>query len=165
MLIQNMTAQESRIFLGRIGMGRLGCSRSNQPYVIPIYFAYEGDRLFGFSTFGQKIDWMRANPLVCVEADEVFSHNNWRSVVVLGRFEELTDKPEHDDIRRTAQNALENRAMWWQTAFAASQLRRKSKPPSPVFYCIHIDDITGHKALPDAVELPFTSKRLIRKAS
>lgn len=165
MLIQRMTTQECRLFLARAGMGRLACSRANQPYVIPIYFAYQSDRLYGFSTLGQKIEWMRENPLVCVEADEVFAQNNWRSVVVLGHFEELGDQPESKVLRREAQDALENRAMWWQTAYAASQSRRKPKPAQPIFYCIHIDDLTGHKALPDAVEAPFTLKRPLRKAS
>lgn len=40
MLIQKMSLQECREFLGRMGKGRLACSRGNQPYVIPIYFAY-----------------------------------------------------------------------------------------------------------------------------
>jgi len=161
MLMQKMNGQECREFLGRAGMGRLGCARNNQPYVIPIYFAYEGDRLYCFSTFGQKIEWMRANPLVCVEADEVFAHNNWKSVVVLGRFQDLSDRPESDEVRRTAQATLEKRSMWWQTAYAANQPRRKTQPTQPVFYCIHIDDISGHKALPDAIEAPPLQTRPI----
>jgi len=107
---------------------------------------------------------MRANPLVCVEADEVFAYNNWKSVVLLGRFDELSDRPDSEELRREAQATLEKRSMWWQTAYAASQSRRKPKPPLPIFYCIHIDDITGHKAVPDAVEAPFTGKRPLRKA-
>ena len=88
MLIQEMSPHGCRDLLARLGLGRLGCARNNQPYIIPIYFAYEPDRLYGFSTVGQKIEWMRANPLVCVEADEVVNHNDWASVIVLGRYEE-----------------------------------------------------------------------------
>jgi nitroimidazol reductase NimA-like FMN-containing flavoprotein (pyridoxamine 5'-phosphate oxidase superfamily) len=72
----------------------LDALKNNQPYVVPIYFAYEPDRLYGFSTVGQKVEWMRDNPLVCVEADEVRAHNEWASVVVLGRYEELSDRPD-----------------------------------------------------------------------
>jgi nitroimidazol reductase NimA-like FMN-containing flavoprotein (pyridoxamine 5'-phosphate oxidase superfamily) len=32
-----------------------------------MYFAYETDYLCGLSTFGRKIEWMRANPKVCVK--------------------------------------------------------------------------------------------------
>ena len=130
--------------LERLGAGRLGCARDNQPYIVPIYFAYEPDRLYGFSTVGQKIEWMRRNPKVCVEADEVIAHNNWVSAVAVGRFEELTDKPGYERIRRQAQAVLKKRAMWWQTAYAASQSRSQPKPAEPIFYCIHIEELTGH---------------------
>ena len=152
MLIREMNNRECRELLARVGTGRLGCARGNQPYVVPIYFAYEADHLYGFSTVGQKIEWMRENPLVCVEADEVHAHNQWASVVVLGRYEELPDKPEYAEIRRQAQSILESRAMWWQTGYAAAQSRTERKPALPVFYCIRIEALTGHAARPDEVE-------------
>ena len=159
MLIREMNPQECRGLLMRLGSGRLGVAQNNQPYVVPIYFAYEPDRLYGFSTVGQKIEWMRANPLVCVEADEVVSHNNWASVVVFGRYEELPDKPEYAPLRLHAQEVLEKRAMWWQTGYAASQVRGGRKPAAPIFYCIHIEEITGHKGAQDVVESSLSVKR------
>src|SRR5215469_5897073 len=88
MLIREMNAQECRNLLARLSMGRLACAKDDQPYVVPIFFAYEPDRLCGVSTVGQKLEWIRDNTLVCVEADEVLAHNHWESVVVLGRYEE-----------------------------------------------------------------------------
>jgi uncharacterized protein len=164
MLIREMNSEECRDLLTRLGSGRLGVARNNQPYVVPIYFAYEPDRLYGFSTVGQKIEWMRANPLVCVEADEVVSHNNWASVVVLGRYEELPDKPEYATLRLHAQSILEKRAMWWQTGYAASQARRGPKQAAPVFYCIHVEGLSGHKAEPDAVESSLSARRPTSKS-
>jgi uncharacterized protein len=162
-LIRQMDVQECRDLLTRLGTGRLGCARNNQPYVVPIYFAYEPDRLYGFSTFGQKIEWMRDNPLVCVEADEVRARNEWASVVVLGRYEELADRPEYAEVRRQARAILEKRAMWWQTGYAASQPRINPKPATPVFYCIHIEEISGHRAEPDEVESSFSDRYSTRK--
>jgi hypothetical protein len=147
-LILEMKPQECRELLARVGMGRLGCARNNQPYVVPIYFAYEPDHLYGFSMVGQKIEWMRDNPLVCVEADEVRTHNQWASVVVLGRYEELPDKPEYSELRRQAQSVLGKRSMWWQTGYVASQSRGGPKPTDPVFYWIHIEEISGSRAAP-----------------
>jgi nitroimidazol reductase NimA-like FMN-containing flavoprotein (pyridoxamine 5'-phosphate oxidase superfamily) len=164
MFIREMSAQECRDLLARLGTGRLGCARNNQPYVVPIYFAYEPERLYGFSTVGQKIEWMRDNPLVCVEADDVRAHNEWASVVVLGRYEELTDKPGYAEVRRQAQSVLERRALWWQTGYAASQSRHGPKPAAPVFYCIHIEGISGHRAVPDEIESPPPARRPTRKA-
>jgi uncharacterized protein len=162
-LIREIDPTECRNLLARLGTGRLGCARNNQPYVVPIYFAYEPDRLYGFSTIGQKIEWMRENPLVCVQTDEVHGHNEWESVVVLGRYEELPDTPGYSELRRQAQSVLEKRSMWWQTAYAASQSRVKPKPATPVFYCIHIEEVSGHKATPDEIELALSDAH-VRKS-
>lgn len=71
MLIQELTRQASLDLLARTHLGRLACTQGARPYVVPVYFAYHNGYLYSFSTVGQKIEWMRANPLVCVEADEV----------------------------------------------------------------------------------------------
>src|ERR1022692_3681570 len=123
MLICDMNAQECGDLLTRLGVGRLACSHDDQPYIVPVYFAYEPDRLYGFATFGRKIDWMRSNPLVCVEADEVRSHFEWQSVIVLGRYEEYPDTSQYKELRVQAQALLEKRYLWWQTAYAANQAR------------------------------------------
>ena len=53
-MINEMTQKECRELLARSRVGRLGCSRDNQPYVVPIYFAYEADYIYAFATLGQK---------------------------------------------------------------------------------------------------------------
>jgi nitroimidazol reductase NimA-like FMN-containing flavoprotein (pyridoxamine 5'-phosphate oxidase superfamily) len=45
---------------------------------------------------------MRANPLVCVEVDEVAANDQWVSVIAFGRYEELPGTPGCDDLRRPA---------------------------------------------------------------
>ena len=70
MFIHEMTEGECRAALERGSFGRLACAKDNEPYVLPIYFSYDGRHLYGFSTLGQKIEWMRSNPLVCLEIDE-----------------------------------------------------------------------------------------------
>ena len=152
MLIRELDRQECKDLLARLGFGRLACAHEYQPYIVPIYFAYEPDRLYGFGTIGKKIEWMRSNPLVCVEADEVQSHLEWASVIVQGRYEEFPDTPKYSEARQQAQSALEKRSMWWQTGFAAAQTRAKFDRDIPVFYCIHIEEISGRRALPDPVE-------------
>jgi len=91
MLVSEMGRHESSDILARVGFGRLACAHENQPYIVPIYFAYEPDHLYGFATMGQKIEWMRLNPLVCVEVDEIHSDVDWTSIVVKGRYEELPE--------------------------------------------------------------------------
>lgn len=149
MLVQDLNEKECWTLLKRLGFGRLGCARKNQPYVVPIYFACEPDRLFGFSTVGQKIEWMRTNPFVCIEADEVLDADNWTSVLVFGRYEELSDDPKNAALRVRAHSLMEKRTLWWQPAIASAQTRDEHFGPFPVFFCIHIDEMTGHRASPD----------------
>jgi nitroimidazol reductase NimA-like FMN-containing flavoprotein (pyridoxamine 5'-phosphate oxidase superfamily) len=155
MLLTELSKQECHELIARLGYGRLACARDNQPYIVPVYFACEGDRIYGFGTMGKKIEWMRANPRVCVEADEVNSHNDWSSVVIQGRYQELPETPEFASLRLHAQAALEKRHLWWQTGFAAAQTRVKFDRDIPVFYCVHIEEISGHRAAADPVEASF----------
>jgi hypothetical protein len=149
MVIRDMTEGECRHALARLSFGRLACARDNQPYVVPIYFAYDGRHLYGFSTPGRKIDWMRANPLVCLEVDERTSLDDWLSVVVSGRYQELLDTPAFADDRAQALQALQKHATWWgYTAIPGAEWRRKAGPFTPIFYRIQIDELTGHRATP-----------------
>ncbi len=153
MLITEMTQRESRALLEGLGSGRLACARENQPYIVPIFFAYEENHLYGLSTLGRKIEWMRANPLVCVQADEIRNYMDWKSVVVLGRFEELPDDEPHRRSRGHAVTLLSRRSRWWQGAYATDRLRSHSGEPVPVIFCIHVVEITGHRAEPDPGDL------------
>jgi nitroimidazol reductase NimA-like FMN-containing flavoprotein (pyridoxamine 5'-phosphate oxidase superfamily) len=165
MLLQEMDVQECKELLTHLGSGRLACARNNQPYVIPIYFAVSNDMIYSFATCGKKIEWMRENPLVCLEVDQVRSQNYWDSVIVLGKFEEIPDQPEFALERNQAQMVLDQRALWWQTAYASSQPRTEHKPPEPIFFRVRIDEITGHKARPDAIETTFSGGKLGKKVA
>ncbi len=98
MVIQEMSEEECLQALSKMRLARLACAHENQPYVIPVYLTYdEATRcLYGFTTPGQKIEWMRANPLVCVEVDDITAYDQWVSVIAFGRFEELTESPGSD---------------------------------------------------------------------
>ena len=152
MRIGEMTQKDCREVLAHTFLGRLGCSREDQPYVVPIYFVYEPDHLYGFATDGQKIDWMRTNPKVCVEMDEITNHFQWTSVVLYGRYRELPDLPQYAEERDHARKVLETRSLWWQTAFASRRLKSADDFIPPLFYCIEIDSMTGYRAVADAGE-------------
>jgi uncharacterized protein len=98
MKIREMSEAECLEELGRSRLARLACAHENQPYVIPVSLTCdEATRcLYGFTTPGQKVEWMRANPLVCVEVDDATAYDQWVSVIVFGRFEELTESPGSD---------------------------------------------------------------------
>jgi uncharacterized protein len=154
MFIHEMTEAECRSALQNATCGRLGCARDNQPYVVPIYFAFGGRHVYGFTTVGQKVEWMRANPKVCLEIDERISHNQWMSVIVFGHYEELPAQPKYDAERMEAHRVLKQHAMWWEPAYISDAHRESSHSIEPVFYRIRIDRMTGHRATPDEAEIP-----------
>ena len=61
-----------------------------QPDVVPIYFSFDREELcvYAFSTVGQKIEWMRNNPKVCLEVEDITDKDHWTTVIVIGRYAE-----------------------------------------------------------------------------
>lgn len=153
MFIRNMTEAECRHALETASVGRLACAHDNQPYVVPIYFAYHGHHLYATSTIGQKIEWMRTNPLVCVEVDNVTSHDEWMSVIVLGRYQELPDLPEFKCAREQALYLLQRRsAWWWEPACVHENHRDTPHSCTPVAFRIHINRVSGLRATSDSIQ-------------
>jgi len=154
--IHELTYQECRHILQKACVGRLGCARDNQPYVVPIHFDFNDTYIYGFTTLGQKIEWMRANPLVCLEVDEEISDQQWTSIIIFGRYEELPDTPEHFAARTRAHAFLQTRALWWEPAYISQAHRDQPHSLTPIFYRIQIDSMTGHRATADVSETVIT---------
>jgi uncharacterized protein len=108
MTIREMSETECLQVLARARLARLACARENQPYIVPVYLTYDETSgcLYGFTTPGQKIEWMRANPLVCVDVDRIAAYDQWVSVIAFGRFEELPETPGSDGARLPALERL-----------------------------------------------------------
>jgi uncharacterized protein len=149
MLIHEMTQSECAAFLTSASVGRLGCSLDDQPYVVPITFAFEPGYLYVISTFGQKIKWMRKNPKVCVEVTTTGPDSEWTSVIANGRYQELPE-PQFTDERAHAHKLLSKGHHWGQNAFAERRLKSDSDLIAPLYFRIQIDSVTGLRAAADA---------------
>jgi hypothetical protein len=90
----DMSPAEMHALLQRESFGHLGCARDGRPYVVPMHYAYDGKDLYFFTTEGMKTQYIQANPQVCLQIEEVTDSMNWRSVMVVGRANELTQKDE-----------------------------------------------------------------------
>ena len=133
MIIHELTRTASVDLLARAHLGRLACARANQPYVVPIFFAYHENCLYCATTLGQKVEWMRENPLVAVEVDEIDDAQQWQSVVVSGRYEEFADTPAMGDMRKLAWSLLqEANPLWWEPALAETILGGAERPMAPL---------------------------------
>ena len=67
---------------------------NEHPLLVPIPCFYRSGRFYVLSGSGQKIEAMRRNPSVTLEIDRFRATNDWESVVVQGRYEELSTGPE-----------------------------------------------------------------------
>jgi nitroimidazol reductase NimA-like FMN-containing flavoprotein (pyridoxamine 5'-phosphate oxidase superfamily) len=142
-IVHELTPAECRDVLTRSHLGRLACARAGQPYVIPISFDFDGEHVYSFATLGQKVVWMRDNPLVCLEVDDIVDKFNWTTVVVFGRYQELKTRAEHLGAKDRARELFELREEWWQPAAAKTQAPEKHVP---IVYRITIDRISGRRA-------------------
>ena len=145
MTIHELTAAECEDFLDRATVGRLGCAHKDQPYIVPvsIYFSRGEKSLYGFTTVGKKVEWMRANPKVCVEVDAISDQYQWTTVLVMGRYEEL-DGSQAQSGRRRALELFQEQSRWWLPAGA--RLSSGVEHASPVIYRIHISSMSGRRA-------------------
>lgn len=146
MNIIEMNRQECLDLLSQERIGRLACCREGQPYVVPVNFALEGIYLYSFSLVGQKIEWMRANPAVCMQVDSLHRHGDWSSVVVNGRFEELPDRVGWKQARDRAWTMLSSHANWWEPG-GVKPVAQAQTPH--LFYRIVIESMTGRRAASD----------------
>ena len=147
MVIQEMTAPECRAMLAGRKIARLACARNNQPYVVPVQLDFDGEFFYGYSTVGLKVEWMRENPLVCLEIDTITSQVEWETVVVFGQYEELPPTPENEELRRVADRLFQEHPMWWEPA---SVPVAGQQPRSPVVFRIRITSVTGRRAFTDS---------------
>jgi len=91
--------------LNRNPVGHLGLSWKNQPYVVPLLFAFKEGKIYVHSAdSGMMMDFLRNNPSVCFEVDEFLDvvpgplpckwTNTYRSVIAFGTAQILTDSDE-----------------------------------------------------------------------
>jgi len=141
-VIEEMTDGECRAMLAASDVGRLACSLHDQPYIVPVHLYLDGECLYGFTTLGQKIEWMRQNPLVCVEIDDTTTRWQWSSVVVSGQYEELPHGPATEDPRSVAARLFQRHPMWWEPALVPLA---SHEPRVPILFRIRIRQMTGRR--------------------
>ncbi|MGH9819889.1 MAG: pyridoxamine 5'-phosphate oxidase family protein [Pyrinomonadaceae bacterium] len=100
--VREMDDQEILELLTHTGYGHLACSQHNQPYLVPIHYAYEEPNIYIYTTEGKKSEIIEENPRICLQVEDVQDNKHWKSVIVTGRAERLTD----EDTRSAALKAV-----------------------------------------------------------
>lgn len=146
MNLRNMTQTECLTLLEGAHYGHLACCSEGQPYVVPIYFAFHARVAYSFSMPGRKVEWMRQNPRVCLQVEEAPPGGGWKSVVINGKFQELSDNDTWHEERMHAWSLLEKHLNWWEMG----SLKPEEAPPvhksKHLFYGIYMSDLSGRAA-------------------
>ena len=90
-MIKNLEASECLKILKQNYIGHLAYIFQNRPFVIPITYFYDQktNSIIGYSSEGHKTKALRILSAVSIEVSEIESVNNWQSVLVHGKYEEL----------------------------------------------------------------------------
>lgn len=126
-------------------VGRLGCTDGKSVYVVPVTYTYDGQYIYGQTRPGKKLDILRKNPTVCFEIDVMTDMRNWQSILVYGKFQELT-KEEAEKARDILYNriyTLATSATIHSFGHEGSDSDVSQKKEGPIMYKIVIDEITG----------------------
>jgi uncharacterized protein len=135
---------------------RLGLSRDNRPYIVPVSFGYDGDNIyFHTAPEGMKIDYMTANDRVCFELEHDIrmvpdkdSACKWSvsylSVIGFGRVQEITGAEEKIAALDLIMKHYSGRA--WDYDAAATEKTR--------LWCIAIESLTGKRSKDRIIKQP-----------
>lgn len=134
-MITELSEQEAYELLQRGKLGRLGCCDNGQPYVVPINYRFDGLDVYIHSLPGRKIDALRANPRACLQVDEIADSFHWRSVLVFGHYEEITDETMRGRMLVELFNHLPD--------FSPVESRMQPGSPPLVVFRLRIEKITG----------------------
>ena len=90
--MEQMPDNEAIGFLSRSKVAHIGVISDGVPYVTPMSFVVDGDRILFRTKPGKRLEAIESNPVVCIEASQFDEETgDWTSVVVTGRAEERSD--------------------------------------------------------------------------
>lgn len=145
-MFESLSLQEQHDLLSHQLIGRLACYADGQLYITPLSYAYSDDGYIYIHTHeGKKVEMLRKNNSLCFQVDDMKDLSSWKSVIVWGQYEELTEP----DARDHALSVLSGRAL----PFISSETMHLSpnwpfetgnhRTVSGVFFRIRITEITG----------------------
>jgi uncharacterized protein len=141
--VEDMAPAEMHALLQRESFGHLGCARDVRPYVVPMNYAYDGKELYFITTEGTKTQFIEANPKVCLQVEEITDSTHWRSVMVIGQAEQLTNAEE---LQR-AMKLITERNPSLTPAISATQLDTWGRAVDIAVYRINPELIDGRKTV------------------
>jgi len=141
--VEDIPPAEMHALLQRESFGHLACARNNRPYVVPMHYAYDGKNLFFFTTQGMKTQFIDANPQVCLQVEEITDSTHWRSVMVIGKAEQITRNEE----MQQAMKLITERNPALTPAISATEVDASGRAVDIALYRIVPELIDGRKTV------------------
>lgn len=146
-LIADLDQEAIREVLRRNYIGSLAFMAHKAPYVLPVTYYYDeaSNSLLSYSMEGHKIASIREHPAVAVGVYEMDTPVTWRSVLVHGRFKELSQIDAKSGLHRFTEGI---RALLKQEGVEGEQFIRDFSSKAmgvgtPLVYRIVIDTWSG----------------------
>jgi len=137
-----LTHAECWKLLGRLHVGRLAFFNHGVVDIEPVNYVAKDSWLFLRSRRGTKLEVFTHHPYVAFEADEVRADVDWESVVAHGTVYMLSAKSIGID------HAVYERALRALRSYVPAAFTRDDPTPSrTVVYGIHVDHVTGRRAM------------------
>ncbi len=142
--IRPLTHDECLAVLARHQVGRLAFTFHDRVDIQPIHYVYDDGWLYGRTSEGAKLETIAHNRWVAFEVDEVRAPLDWASVVVRGAFYRLDPGAVAEREREAAARAVELLQRVVPNTLGADD----PVPSRRVLFRIHVDDVTGRRAVP-----------------
>jgi uncharacterized protein len=137
--IDEMGQKEIYELLLQVGYGHLGCVHEGKPYVIPMQYYLKDSDIYLFTTVGMKTHDIDANPEICLQVEALHDPLHWRSVIVNGRADRLT---EQQDINHAMQ-FIKERNSKLSPAINRTWIDSWGRAEVVAIYRIHPSEMTG----------------------
>ncbi|MCG2462354.1 pyridoxamine 5'-phosphate oxidase family protein [Flavobacteriaceae bacterium F89] len=145
--IKNLKELECLRLLSENYVGRLAFIVSKNPYITPITYFYDAEEnsILSYSAPGYKIEAMRKYQSIAFQVDDVQSIQEWRSVLVHGKFEQLGGSTAKKYLHRFSEGVQHTIAEKdnGTPKFIQDFSSRLQQRGIPIVYRIRITDVVG----------------------
>ena len=108
----------------------------------------------------ERFEWMRFNPLVCVQVEEIRAHDEWMSVVIFGKYVEIPNGREFAKSRRIFEPSCRRDPCGGRADRRHPRFAGSPSPAVSVFFYIGIEEIPDFVRLPTPKRTRFVACRL-----
>ena len=137
--MDTLDREQALTILETAPVAHLGMIYDGEPYVTPMSFVVSEGRILFRTMAGRKLDALRENPVVCIEASRFNDETGeWKSVIVKGRAEEVGE----DELKQTTVSLLLHK---YEKVMGSPLSSGGVQPLAglPFFIKVEIQDVTG----------------------